>query len=211
MSLSQEPYNLIVCGVGGQGNILIARLIGRILADKGYHISIGETFGAAQRGGSVFSSLRFSSKRDYGPLIPQGKASLIVSLEPLETLRMLSRYGNESVVTLSNTQGMLPVGVLAGRSRYPSEPELFGAIRDLSAKAWFVPATEIALELDAPIVSNIALLGAVVRTGLLPISQDEIIDDLKKTLPPDKLDLNVQALRRGLDACSQDHCSLPSK
>ena len=108
MSLPREPYNLIVCGVGGQGNILIARLIGRILAGKGYRISIGETFGAAQRGGSVFSSLRLSGGRDYGPLIPQGSAGLIVSLEPLETLRMLSRYGNGEVVTLSNTQGILP-------------------------------------------------------------------------------------------------------
>ena len=70
MSLSQEPYNLIVCGVGGQGNILIARLIGRILAGQGYCISIGETFGAAQRGGSVFSSLRLSRERYYGPSDP---------------------------------------------------------------------------------------------------------------------------------------------
>ena len=206
MSLPHEPYNLIVCGVGGQGNILIARLIGRILAGKGYSITIGETFGAAQRGGSVFSSLRLSKKRHYGPLIPQGRANLIVSLEPLETLRLLSRYGNENVVTLSNTQGILPVGVLAGRSKYPGEKNLFGAIRDLSAMAWFVPATEIALELEAPIVSNIVLLGAVVGTGLLPISKEEVIDDLRGTLPSDKLELNFQALQRGLETCSQGSC-----
>ena len=201
MSLSHEPYNLIVCGVGGQGNILIARLIGRILAGKGYRVSIGETFGAAQRGGSVFSSLRLSSKGQYGPLIPQNRANLIVSLEPLETLRMLSRYGNEEVVTLSNTQGILPVGVLAGRSRYPGQEQLFGAIKELSARAWFVPATDIGLELAAPIVSNIALLGALVRTGLLPISQAEVIEDLKNTVPPDKLELNCRALQRGLEDC----------
>ena len=123
---------------------------------------------------------------------------------------MLSRYGNENVVTISNTQGILPVGVLAGRSRYPSRQRLFGAIRDLSAEAWFVSATEIALGLDAPIVSNIALLGAVVRTGLLPISTDEIIDDLRGTLPSDKLELNCQALRHGLEACSQDYCPQPA-
>lgn len=67
MSLATDPYNLIVCGVGGQGNILIARLIGRILAENGYHLAIGETFGAAQRGGSVFSSLRISKST---PMVP---------------------------------------------------------------------------------------------------------------------------------------------
>jgi len=60
---------LIVCGVGGQGNILLSRMIGRILIGKGYLVNIGETFGAAQRGGSVFSSLRISKKRNYGPLV----------------------------------------------------------------------------------------------------------------------------------------------
>ena len=71
MSLPRDPFNLIVCVVGGQGNILIARLIGRIMVKQGYHLAIGETFGAAQRGGSVFSSLRISKKKALRPLDPQ--------------------------------------------------------------------------------------------------------------------------------------------
>ena len=62
MKARQKPFNVVVCGVGGQGNILISRLIGRILTDQGYTVSIGETFGAAQRGGSVFSCLRISKE-----------------------------------------------------------------------------------------------------------------------------------------------------
>lgn len=201
MSLSHEPYNLVVCGVGGQGNILIARLIGRILAQKGYFLSIGETFGAAQRGGSVFSSLRISDSKVYGPLIPQNRGNLILGLEPLETLRMLSKFGNEQIVTLSNTQTTLPVGVLAGRSRYPDREALHGAIEELSRKAWFVPATDIAVELGAPIVSNIVLLGALTGAGLLPITEDEVKEDMRATFPPAKLELNFQALRRGMETC----------
>jgi indolepyruvate ferredoxin oxidoreductase beta subunit len=198
MSFAADPYNLIVCGVGGQGNILIARLIGRILADNGYYLAIGETFGAAQRGGSVFSSLRISKKRTYGPLIPQGGADLIVSLEPLETLRLLSVYGNEKVVTLSNTQTTMPVGVLAGRADYPEAAKLRRAIEDLSARALFTPATDIAVELGAPIVSNIVLLGALLGAKLLPISEEEVKRDMRSTFPPSKLELNYQALQRGM-------------
>lgn len=199
MILSIEPFNLIVCGVGGQGNILIARLIGRILAKRGFFLSIGETFGAAQRGGSVFSSLRISKNKYYGPLIPRGRGSLILSLEPLETLRMLSKFGNEQIFTLSNTQISLPVGVLAGRSHYPDNEKLSAAIQNLSRKAWFVPATQIALELNAPIVSNIVLLGALLGSNLLPISRDEVEQDMRSTFPANKLELNYQALRRGFE------------
>ncbi len=201
MSLPYDPYNLVVCGVGGQGNILIARLIGRILVEHGYHLTIGETFGAAQRGGSVFSSLRISKSKPYGPLIPQHRANLILSLEPLETLRLLSKFGNEEVVTLSNTQPTMPVGVLAGRNRYPDDEKLHEAIRQLSHKSWFVPATDIALELEAPIVSNIVLLGALVGAGLLPLGQEEVRAEMRKTFPASKLELNYQALQRGIEAC----------
>ena len=202
MSLPRDPFNLIVCGVGGQGNILIARLIGRIMVKQGYHLAIGETFGAAQRGGSVFSSLRISKKKAYGPLIPKHSADLILSLEPLETLRMLTNFGNEQVLTVSNTQSILPVGVLAGRNTYPELDTLKKAIENLSSRAWFVPATDIAVELDSPIVTNIVLLGAMLGAGLLPIEVAEVKKDMENTFAPDKLELNYQALQRGIEITS---------
>ena len=79
MIINADPLNLIICGVGGQGNILISRMIGRILSGKHYYVTIGETFGAAQRGGAVYSSMRISQKRYYGPLIPKARRiSLLV-------------------------------------------------------------------------------------------------------------------------------------
>ena len=90
-TIYQDPLNVIICGVGGQGNVLISSLIASALNRKGYHVTVGDTYGAAQRGGAVFSSVRISSKRSYGPLIPEGRAHLIVGLEPLETLRLLQK------------------------------------------------------------------------------------------------------------------------
>ncbi len=200
MKLAADPYNLIVCGVGGQGNILIARLIGRLMARKGYLITIGETFGAAQRGGSVFSSMRISGNRPYGPLIPQGQGHMVLSLEPLETLRLLCAFGNEQTVSISNTQPTYPMAVSAGRSKYPPLERLQAAIRDLSGRAWFLDATQMAVEMGAPIVSNIVLLGCLLGTGKLPLDADEVRQEMKATFPPDKLELNYRALEKGLAA-----------
>ncbi len=195
-----DPFNLIVCGVGGQGNILISRMLGRILYRKGLKVSIGETFGAAQRGGAVFSSLRISRKRVYGPLIPQGRAHLILSLEPMETLRMLAGYGNEEVTVITNTEPIYPVGALAGRSRYPELGRLLQAIRELSGQCWTVNANELAARLGAPVVANIVLLGCLVGTARLPIEVREVEADIRETLPADKVELNSQALALGFEA-----------
>lgn len=200
MNIPSDPCNLIVCGVGGQGNILISRMIGRILADQGYCITIGETFGAAQRGGSVYSSMRISRRRYYGPLVPQGRGHLVLSLEPLEALRILAEFGNERIQTITNTQPIQPVGVLAQRSDYPELAQLTEAIGELSSQAWFVNVTELAMGLGAPIVANIILLGCLLGTGALPIEAAEVERDMQTTFPPDKLELNLKALRLGMEA-----------
>jgi len=195
--------NVIICGVGGQGNILISRLIGRVLSQKGYYITIGETFGAAQRGGAVFSSLRISGKAFQGPLIPKGRADVVLSLEPLETLRILNDYGNPDVITITNLQPVYPVGVLAGNTIYPGLSDLKSAIEKLSHRSWFINATEQAIKLGAPIAANIIMLGALVGNGVLPMDSEDAEEAIKKTIPPDKVDLNLKALAMGIKETSE--------
>ena len=79
--MDKDPFNLVVCGVGGQGNVLASRLIGGILVEQGYKVTIGETYGASQRGGSVMSHVRVSKAQQYGPLMPPRSADLVVALE----------------------------------------------------------------------------------------------------------------------------------
>ena len=195
-----EPFNLVVCGVGGQGNILISRLIGRIVTGQGYIVSIGETFGAAQRGGSVFSSLRISKKRLYGPLIPEGQANVILSLEPMEALRQMKFLGNPEVMVLSNSKIVQPVDVLVGRDSYPDFDELKSTITNLSKHTWFVSATDIALDLGSPIVTNIVMLGALAGSKAMPISLKEAEAEVRATMPDSQIELNLEALKRGYQA-----------
>ena len=195
--LHKDPFNLVVCGVGGQGNILISRLIGRILTDQGYQVSIGETFGAAQRGGSVFSCLRISKDRLYGPLVPEGQANVIISLEPMEALRQLKTLGNPEVMLLTNTKIVLPVGVLIGENTYPDFDRLKSAVTKLSKQAWYVPATDIAMEIGASIIANIVMLGALVGSGAMGIGLEEAEAEVRATIPGSKIDINLKALKRG--------------
>jgi indolepyruvate ferredoxin oxidoreductase beta subunit len=200
MKARQKPFNIVVCGVGGQGNILISRLIGRILTDQEYTVSIGETFGAAQRGGSVFSCLRVSKERLYGPIIPDGQANVIISLEPMEALRQLKTLGNPDVMVLTNTKTVNPVQVTIGEETYPDFDQLKSAITGLSKQAWFIPATDIAMEIGAPIIANIVMLGALVGSGAMEISLDEAESEVRATIPESKHDINLRALTKGYEA-----------
>jgi indolepyruvate ferredoxin oxidoreductase beta subunit len=200
MTISRDPLNLIVAGVGGQGNVLMARMIGSVLLKNGYLVTMADDIGVSQRAGAVTSSIRISKKRRYGPMIPQGNAHFIISLEPLETLRMLTKYGNSNVLSLSNLRAIFPAGVLLGRDQYPELARLREAIETLSKKAWFIDATEIALKLGAVVVTNIVMLGALVATKQLPISTDDIEEEIKATLRPNTHELNLRALTMGLNA-----------
>jgi indolepyruvate ferredoxin oxidoreductase beta subunit len=200
MTIRADPLNLVISGVGGQGNLLLSRLIGRILLRKDYLVAVGETLGVAQRGGAVMSNMRISKKMLFGPLIPEGKSHIILSLEPLETLRMLVRYGNPKVVTITNFNPLFPVSVLSRKERYPDFGALREAITQLSKSAWFVDATDMGLKLGTPIVANVIMLGALVGLNLLPVTEAEIEEEIKSSFTSDRVELNIKALKMGIDA-----------
>lgn len=193
-----DPLNIVVCGVGGQGNILVARLAGRALARCGYIVTIGETYGASQRGGDVMSHIRLSARQTYGPLIPPGCAQIVLGLEPLETVRILVDYGNPQVSTITNTHPILPVTVGMGVTQYPDYDELKQAIAQLSGQVWFLDATEVALGLGSVRLTNIVMLGALIGSSLLPITETQLKKEIKERFPKDTLEPILEAFRKGL-------------
>jgi indolepyruvate ferredoxin oxidoreductase beta subunit len=196
-TLAADPYNLIITGVGGQGNVLASRLLGNMLIALGLHITIGETFGASQRGGSVMSHLRVSSQRDISPQIPKGQAHLVVSLEPTEALRVLKEYGNEKVFVLCNMRPIHAIGVISGEAQYPEAEQLKQWVRELSQKAWFLNATDAAMAMGNPIFSNILLVGALAATSVLPLERGHFETTIRRMVPADKVAANLTAFDRG--------------
>jgi indolepyruvate ferredoxin oxidoreductase, beta subunit len=198
--LIKDPVNLVVSGVGGQGNVMVSMVIGSALVHDGYFITIGETYGASQRGGSVMSHLKISAEKQYSPLIPMGQADIILGMEPVETLRMLKQFGNDRVVTIVNPRPIHAID-LTGTGGYPDIQTLLNSIRELSSKTYIVNATEEAQKLDNPILANMILIGALVKTGLLPISESSM-DKVIVQMFPKAIDVNARALHIGMGLVS---------
>ena len=198
VSLPCDPYNVIITGVGGQGNVMASRVVGNMLSRKGLNITIGETFGASQRGGSVMSHLRISAGSCWSPQIPKGKCHLVISLEPTEAIRVLMNYGNPNVSVLCNTRPVHAIGVISGEHHYPSMDEVKSWVAELSKACWFLEATEKALELGNPILGNIMMIGAAAGIGVLPLDRKDFESAIAETLSGDKLELNLKAYDLGV-------------
>lgn len=197
MIRNEKSHNVIITGVGGQGNVLSSQLIGQALVAKGYFVTIGETYGASQRGGSVMSHLRISGQKPLSPLIPRGKADVVVGLEPVESLRVLTVYGNPETVVLTNTRPIYPVDVTSGNEKYPEMEDIQKSLEELSSKVYKIRATEKALEMGLPILSNMVMLGALLETRFLPLSMEEFRETLAKNFDERRLKANLRALEEG--------------
>jgi len=203
MLLAKDPFNVIIGGVGGQGNVLASQILGEMLVSQGYVVTIGETYGASQRGGAVMSHLRISTKDQFSPLIPEGQGDLLVSLEPVEGLRILDTYGNPRVMTLLNTRPIHPIDVISGNAAYPEVSRVISKIKELSRRVWTLNATEIALEIGDPIFSNIVMLGALCAIDILPIHRQGFETIIRDLLPSRLLEENLKAFDKGGEAVQE--------
>lgn len=195
----KDPYNVIITGVGGQGNVLAARILGNIMAAKGCSVTIGETFGASQRGGSVMSHLRISEKNVFSPQIPKGQADLVVALEPVESIRVMAGYGNMNVKVLSNTRSIYPVGVICGEQNYPSIDEIKQSLASLCGEMHFIPATDEAVKLGHPILGNVMMIGAVAGLGVLPFDEKDFEKVMAGYVSGPKMAVNMKAFEKGVE------------
>ena len=197
MKARKEPLNLIITGVGGQGNVLSSQLLGQALVGKGFWVTIGETYGASQRGGSVMSHIRVSLHKQLSPLISRGKADAVLGLEPVEALRVLTVYGNRETVVITNTRPIYPVDVTSGDENYPEMEEIESSLKSLSRKLHLVPATEKALAMGSPILGNMIMIGALLKLRLLPLTAADFRQILAQSFAGKKLEINLQALAAG--------------
>lgn len=201
-TLMKDPLNVIVAGVGGQGNIVISSLVSAALVREGYFVVVGETYGASQRGGAVMSHVRISEEAQYGPLIPNGCADIILGMEPVETLRVLGQFGNPNVITIVNPRPIYPLSVLSGEAEYPDIGKLIETIKELSGRTWVINATEEAQKLGNPIFANVLLIGALIGLGMLPLDKKSLEPVLQERFPK-AFEANVEAFNKGLELMAQ--------
>ena len=183
--------DIILAGVGGQGILSIAATIGLAALKKNLNIKQAEVHGMSQRGGEVMSHLRISDSPIFSDIIPKGQADMILSLEPLEALRYLP-YLHESgwIITNSEPYKNIP--------NYPDIDQIYNEIKKYKNHV-LINADEIAKKLNAPLSSNMVLIGAA--THYLGFEPNELEDAIKEQFirkGEDVININIQAFREGL-------------
>ena len=183
---------ILMVGVGGQGTILVSKILTEGLLEEGYDVKMSEIHGMAQRGGSVTTQIIFGDKV-YSPTINNGEADILVSFEKVEALRyipMLKKGGTLIV----NEEEIWPLPVLSGLEEYPMG--VMEGIKDTLENVISVNAREIAEALGEPRSANIVMFGLMVKA--LGLDQIDWISKIKNFLPPKVHEVNVHAFEKGL-------------
>ena len=152
--------SVMIAGVGGQGILLVSKVIGSFCAHMGYDVKVSEVHGMSQRGGSVVTHVRYGGDKVYSPVIDLGEADLLLSFELLEAARYLPYLRADGTV-ITNTQRIMPMPVITGASEYPEGLE--NSISSAGVKLISFDALTPAEEAGNPKAVNMVLLGTAAR------------------------------------------------
>lgn len=187
----------LLCGVGGQGTVLASRIIASAAMEKGLFARTAETIGMAQRGGSVVSHVRIGEKVP-SPMIPQGKADLILGFEPGEALRNLG-YLKEGGTVILCAEEVQPVTAALASVEYNGKT-IIEYLKTKVDRLIVLDTERIIRECGSPKVINVALMGAMAATGIMDITLEDISAALKQKLKPQFFAMNEKALQLGAEA-----------
>ncbi len=192
-----RPTNVLIVGVGGQGVLMISRVLAEVCARRGLEVKQSEVHGMAQRGGAVFSHVRFG-ERVWSPTIPRGEADVLVALEWAEGLRWLPYLCPERGTFLADTRRIVPP--FACRDRRPGARTSYPdhgaeALRGRAARSIALDAQGVADELGNPRAANTLLLG--VLSTVLDFPAEEWRSVIDASVPPRTIEVNRAAFEHG--------------
>ena len=194
-----EPTNVLIVGVGGQGVIMLSKVLATLCQEHGLAVKQSEVHGMAKRGGAVFSHVRFG-EQVWSPTIPKGKADLLIALEWAEALRWLDYLEPEHGVLIADTKRIVPPFSCRDRRVGATSSYVKGApaeVIEQVAEGYALDASGMARELGNERAANTVLLGALSTT--LPFSEDEWRGTLSRFVPPKTVEVNRAAFDEGRD------------
>jgi len=192
----KNKTSIALTGVGGQGIITAANILGKAAVKAKVNVFVSETHGMAQRGGSVICSVRLGNVS--GPLVPSGLADVVISLEPVETLRYVG-LTNKNTKIITDITPVVPFTVATGEDKYPSLSKIFEELEKYG-RLYKIDASKIAKNAGASITKNIVMLGALAATGVLPFKSEILLDTILENIPAKFRDVNKKAFEGGLKA-----------
>jgi indolepyruvate ferredoxin oxidoreductase beta subunit len=188
---------LIIVAVGGQGNLLASRVIGEAALLSDVPVRMSEIHGMAQRGGVVESAIVMGDAKST--IISDGEADLLVGFEPAETLRALGKC-NQGTTVITNLSPLSPFTVTTGQATYPNLQEIQDLIQAKTARLIAFDATALAKQAGNVMAVNMVLLGAMARTGILPISADSLREAVRTKTKKAFVETNLKAFELGFAA-----------
>lgn len=186
--------DILVCGVGGQGTVLASKLLASAAMNNGEAVHSAETIGMAQRGGSVTSHIRIG-KRAYSPLIPKGKADMIIAFEPAEAVRNLSYLKKDGIVIV-NSEPVKPVTESLQDTGYDGK-EMITYIKN-KCRCIVVDAKALCEQFGSSKFFNVAILGVAAGSGELGFGKEALIHEIETGINPKFVETNKLAFEAGM-------------
>jgi indolepyruvate ferredoxin oxidoreductase beta subunit len=187
--------DISIVGVGGQGNLFATNVLCRFAMGRGLKVVGTETIGAAQRGGSVISHMRISDKAIHSPLIPKHSADVLLGMEALELLRCVNILHPEGYYIM-NRFCVPTVYSNMGIDRYPSMEEILSVLKRAVKRGYEIPATQKAVELGNAQMTNVVMLGALVKIDDF-FEYKGIRELVEQTSPPKLVKTNMAGFEAG--------------
>jgi indolepyruvate ferredoxin oxidoreductase beta subunit len=184
--------SIVLVGVGGQGILLATQIVARAAIVAGHDVKTNEVHGMAQRGGSVVAQVRYG-RHVYSPLVPDGTAQVLASLEKIEALRFASYLAQDGLAVVSS-QSIIPVTVSSGQATYPADAE--ARLRSAFRRLAYIDAIAVAERLCDPRVANVILLGAM--STAMDLSQECWSEAISQCVKPAYRDVNMRAFQEGI-------------
>jgi indolepyruvate ferredoxin oxidoreductase, beta subunit len=186
-----ETTSIVLVGVGGQGILLAAQIIARAAIVNGHDVKTNEVHGMAQRGGSVVAQVRYG-EHVYSPLVPEGTAQVLASLERIEALRFAGYLAPGGLAVVSS-QAIIPVTVSSGQAEYPEDAE--DRLRAAFTRLAYIDAIRVAEKICDSRVANVILLGALSTALQLP--QECWSEAIAQCVKPAYREMNMRAFQEG--------------
>ena len=194
-----DVVRLIIVAVGGQGNLLTAKVLGEAALASGLPVRMSEIHGMAQRGGVVESAIVLGDAESS--IISDGEADILLGFEPAETLRALNR-ANKDTVVITNTSPLPPFTAAIGKGVYPPVEKALELIKAKTKRLIAFDAMKLAREANNPLGLNMVLLGALVRTGIIPLSPEVVRTAMENSTKKAFLESNLKAFDLGYEAAA---------
>jgi indolepyruvate ferredoxin oxidoreductase beta subunit len=194
-----KTIRLIIVAVGGQGNLLAAKILGEAALLANVPVRISEIHGMAQRGGVVESAVVLGDA--HSNIISDGEADVLLGFEPSETLRALGKCHRNSVV-ITNLSRVSPFTVAIGKGTYPDLKQIQKLIREKTARFIALDGLTLAKQAGNAMALNMVLVGTLIKANVLPITAEQVKQAIRTKIKAELAEVNLKAFDLGFGAAA---------